>query len=162
MPYPYQLAPQDAALGEVLALIKSAFAFMDGRVDPPSTATTLTAEDLRRYATEGEIWAVGHPVIACMILTPKPPALYLGKLAVAAERRHEGLARLLIDLAEDRARDLGLAWVELGTRVELSENQTAFTAMGFAEAMRECHPGFDRPTSIVYRRPVPTEKGDRP
>ena len=161
MPYPYQISPDDPAIDKVLSLIKSTFAFMDGLVDPPSSANGLTTEALRRQATAGEVWAIGRPIVACMVLTPMPPALYLGKLAVAPHRRREGLAALLIDLAEDRARDLGLAWVELGTRVELVENQAAFGAMGFAEVMRECHPGFDRPTSIVYRRPVQAAKGDQ-
>ena len=95
----------------------------------------------------------GTPV-ACMFLTPKPGALYVGKLAVAASHRGQGLARRMLDRAEARARDLGLPALELQTRVELVENQAAFLAMGFVEVGRTAHKGYDRPTSITYRRAV--------
>ncbi|MEI2652271.1 MAG: GNAT family N-acetyltransferase [Microthrixaceae bacterium] len=75
---------------------------------------------------------IGAPV-ACVFLTPKPGALYVGKLAVADSHRGQGLARRLIDRAEARAREMGLPALELQTRVELVENQAAFLAMGFRE-----------------------------
>jgi hypothetical protein len=45
--------------------------------------------------------------------------------------------------------------LELQTRVELEENHAAFRAMGFAEAGRTAHPGYDRPTSITFRKDLP-------
>jgi GNAT superfamily N-acetyltransferase len=137
----------------ILALLRDAFAYMEGRIDPPSSLRDLTPDALCRQTLTGEIWILGAPV-ACVFLTPKPGALYLGKLAVAASHRGQGLARRLIDQAERRARELGLPMLELQTRVELVENQSAFQAMGFVEAGRTAHAGFDRPTSITYRRAV--------
>lgn len=137
----------------ILDLLQGAFAYMDGRIDPPSSLAMLDAAALTRQAQTGEIWIIGAPV-ACLFLTPRPRALYLGKLAVDHRHRGKGLARRLIDLAEERARALGLPALELQTRVELVENQAAFQAMGFVETGRTAHPGFDRPTSITYRRPV--------
>ena len=151
---PRSLSTDDPALAECLALIRTAFAYMDGVVDPPSTVHLMTPETLAETATRAEVWAIGAPVVACAILTPMLPVLYLGKLAVAETERGRGHARALIDLAQARARALGLAAVELGTRVELTANQRAFAAMGFTEVAREAHPGFDRPTAIVYRRTV--------
>ena len=55
---------------------------------------------------------------------------------------------------EVSASDLGLPVLELQTRVELVENQAAFLAMGFVEVGRTAHKGYDRPTSITYRRAV--------
>jgi ribosomal protein S18 acetylase RimI-like enzyme len=138
----------------LLALIRAGFAFMDGRIDPPSSMHTLTPDAIARQAREGEVWAIGHPPVACMFLTPKPGALYIGKLAVAAAHRRRGLARSLIDLAETRARALRLPALELQTRIELFENQSTFRALGFVEVARTAHPGHDRPTSITFRRPV--------
>lgn len=137
----------------ILSLLQGAFAYMEGRIDPPSSLRTLTPEALTRQAEVGEIWVIGAAV-ACVILMPKPGVLYVGKLAVAAEHRGQGLARRLIDQAETRAREMGLPALELQTRVELVENQAAFRAMGFQEVGRTAHPGFDRPTSITYRRAV--------
>ncbi len=148
-----RLAEDPALWPPILALLRQAFAYMDGRIDPPSSLRDLTPEALTRQARVGEIWIIGAPV-ACVFLTPKPGALYVGKLAVAESHRGQGLARRLIDRAETRAREMGLPELELQTRVELVENQATFVAMGFREVGRTAHEGFARPTSITYRRAV--------
>jgi ribosomal protein S18 acetylase RimI-like enzyme len=134
------------------ALIARAFAGMEGRIDPPSSLHRLTPTDLARQAVEGEIWVIGSPPLACMVLTPKADALYLGKLAVEPAQQGRRHGRTLLALAEDRARTLGFQVLELETRVELVENQRFFTGLGFQEVARKAHPGFDRPTSITYRK----------
>ena len=152
---PRRLAPADD-LGPALALIRQAFAYMAGRVDPPSSAERLDLAALRKIAAASELWVqedLGLPV-ACMILTPRPDALYIGKLAVAGPVRNRGLARQLMSHARARARALGLNWLELQTRVELTENHAAFAALGFVETGRSAHDGFDRPTAITFRRAV--------
>lgn len=136
------------------ALIARAFAGMAGRIDPPSSLHRLTAQDLARQAVTGEVWVIGVPALACVVLTPKGDALYLGKLAVDPGQQGKGFGRTLMDMAEDRARALGFAVLELETRVELAENQRLFTGLGFAQVARTVHPGFDRPTSLTYRKPV--------
>jgi ribosomal protein S18 acetylase RimI-like enzyme len=138
----------------LLRLIQAEFGFMDGRIDPPSSMHALTAQTIASQAQSGEIWVIGAPPVACVFLTPKPQALYVGKLAVAASHRRAGLARQLIDLAEHRARALQLPALELQTRVELTENHATFRALGFTEVARTAHPGYDRPTSITFRRAV--------
>jgi GNAT superfamily N-acetyltransferase len=137
----------------ILGLLQRAFAFMEGRIDPPSSLRDLSPRALDTQARVGEIWIIGAPV-ACTFLTPKAAALYIGKLAVAPSHRGQGLARRLIDQADLQARALGLPVLELQTRVELVENQATFQAMGFVEAGRTAHAGYNRPTSITYRRPV--------
>lgn len=136
------------------ALIARAFAGMEGRIDPPSSLHRLTAQDLARQAVAGEIWVIGVPPLACMVLTPKPAALYLGKLAVNPGQQGKGFGRALVALAEVRAVALGFTALELETRVELVENQRFFSGSGFQEVARKAHPGFDRPTSITYRKVV--------
>ena len=138
----------------ILALLKAEFAYMDGRIDPPSSLHDLTPEALSDQAARGEIWVIGRPPLASIFLTPKPQALYLGKLAVAADHRGQGLARQLVDLAETRARALNLPALELQTRVELTGNHATFRALGFVETGRTAHQGYDRPTSVTFRRPV--------
>lgn len=152
---PRRLGPADD-LGPTLALIRQAFATMAGRVDPPSSAERLDLAGLRAALAASELWVMedlGQPV-ACVILTPRPGALYIGKLAVAGSMRRRGLARQLLSHARARARALGLSALELETRVELTENHAAFAALGFAETGRSAHEGFDRPTTITFRRAV--------
>ncbi len=137
----------------VLALIQRAFAGMEGRIDPPSSLHRLTAGGIAAQARTGEIWVV-PPLQACMFLTPKDGRLYLGKLAVEPALQGRGLARQLVALAEERARALGFAILELETRVELTENHAIFRHLGFVETGRKAHPGFDRPTSITFAKRV--------
>jgi GNAT superfamily N-acetyltransferase len=150
-----QLAQDPASWQAVLSLIQTEFAYMQGRIDPPSSMQRLSLAALATQAETGEIWTLGTPPLACVFLTRKAEALYIGKLAVRADQRGRGLARRLITQAEARARTLGLRWCELETRVELVENHASFRAMGFVETARKAHAGFDRPTSITFRKPVP-------
>jgi ribosomal protein S18 acetylase RimI-like enzyme len=138
----------------LLRLIQTEFAFMERRIDPPSSMHSLTADAIAAQAVSGEVWAIGAPPVACLFLTVKPQALYLGKLAVATGQRGRGLARSLIGTAAARARALGLPVLELQTRVELVENQAAFRRMGFTEVGQGSHQGYDRITTLTFHCPV--------
>lgn len=146
----------DEDFAPLLGLVQSAFASMKGRIDPPSSANRLTADNLAEQARTGEVWVMedlGQPV-ACMVLTPKADHLYLGKLATDPAFRHQKLARQLIRHAESRARALALPELRLETRVELTENHATFRALGFTETARSAHPGFERPTSVTFSKAV--------
>lgn len=138
----------------LLSLIHRAFAYMEGVIDPPSSLHRLTPESVAALSRDGEIWAIGTPPVACVFLTPEPDALYLGKLAVDPSQQGRGHARTLIDLAAMRARALGLPALELRTRVELVANHAIFARMGFTRTAATAHSGYDRPTSLTFRRPV--------
>jgi GNAT superfamily N-acetyltransferase len=153
-PIPRRLGPDDPAIGAVHALLTAAFAHMEGRIHPPSSLGRMGPAELAVEAGRAELWVLGDPPRACVILTPQPDTLYLGKLAVAARARGQGLARVLVDHAGARARALGLPHVTLQTRVELTENHATFARLGFSEVGRTAHPGYDRPTSITFRRAV--------
>ena len=150
---PYRLPPE-ADFGPVLRLIRAAFAGMEGRIDPPSSMHGLSEAALAAMAQAGEVWVIGVPVVAAVVLTPQAGHLYLGKLAVDAEWRGRGLARSLVDLASARAAERGLPAVQLQTRVELVENHATFAALGFVEVARTAHAGYDRPTSVTFRKDV--------
>lgn len=149
---PRRLGPEDSGLPAVLRLIQSEFAYMEGVIDPPSSMHRLTLADLAQDGVE--VWAIGSPPVACVVLTPKNDALYLGKLAVRSDERGKGHARALIDLALRRARSLGLPALECQTRVELTANHAIFETMGFARTAATAHAGYDRPTSYTYHKEV--------
>ncbi len=131
----------------ILALIHRAFACMEGRINPPSSLHSLTVDELRHG---GEVWVIGTPPIACVTLSRRAEALYLGKLAVEPAMQGKGLGRRLIAVAEMRARQMGLPALMLQTRVELAENHRAFAAMGFQKTAETAHPGFARATSFTF------------
>jgi GNAT superfamily N-acetyltransferase len=136
----------------LLALIKRAFAGMEGRIDPPSSLHKMTAQDLATH--KGEVWVIGRPARACVVLTPKPHALHLGRLSVDPPLRGKGYAHILIDHAEARAQALGLPQLELQSRIELVENHAIFFALGFKQTGSMSHPGFKGPTSLVFTKAV--------
>ncbi len=151
---PYRLLATSPQLTAALTLMRESFAFMDCRIDPPSSIHHLTLHKLQQQALEGEIWALGTPLSACLVLTPRGESLYLGKLAVDQRIRGTGCTRQLVDHAATRAAALQCSCLELEVRVELVENQAAFARMGFVEIARTSHPGFTYPTSVTMRRPV--------
>jgi GNAT superfamily N-acetyltransferase len=136
------------------ALLSTAFAYMAERIDPPSSMTRLTLDDLRRKAKAEDLFLIrlnGAP-IACLFGMQMAGAYYIGKLAVAAPQRGRGYARALVEAAATHARARGLPALELQSRVELVENHAAFAAMGFVQTAATAHPGYDRPTSLTFRR----------
>ncbi|WP_052269573.1 GNAT family N-acetyltransferase [Leisingera sp. ANG-M6] len=155
MTAPWRLSPDDPSLRDVLDLIQRSFAFMEGRIDPPSSMHRLSLAALQDQCRDGEIWGIGTPPAACIFLTPRPDCLYLGKLAVDETHRGTGLARTLVELAATRAAALGLPVLRLQTRVELTKNHAAFARMGFRKTGETAHPGFDRPTSVTMEKSVP-------
>lgn len=142
----------DPELPAILALIQSSFAYMDGIIDPPSSMHLLTLEAVEKQALTGEIWSLGPPLTACAFFTITPRSLYIGKVAVAAQARGQGAARRLIEHAVQRADHHNLPALELQSRIELTDNHAAFSAMGFVQSARTSHPGYSRPTSITFRR----------
>ena len=151
---PQRMTATDGQAGPVLELIRSSFAYMAGRIDPPSSIHRMTEADVLSCCDTGEVWFIGHPPSACMILTFKSDCLYLGKLAVAANARGKGLARALIDHAVQRAKVAKLNQLELQTRVELVENHTTFQRLGFVKVAETAHRGYRHATSITMRKPV--------
>ena len=151
---------QSPALPALHRLIHACFAPLDARIDPPSSVAALTPALLAQEATEGELWSLGDPPRAAMILRLEPDHLYVSKLAVSPDARRQGLALRLLALAEHRAHHLGKTALELQCRVELTENHAVFRRAGFAETGRRAHPGFDRPTSVSFRKELDT--GIRP
>ena len=151
---PHRITANDPNLPAVHALIRRAFAYMDGVVDPPSSMHLMTLQSLKHQTKTSEIWALGKPPRACVILTPQSDTLYLGKLACDARDQGRGYARCLVDFACERARALHLPSVTLQTRIELTTNHAIFKTLGFSEIARTRHAGYDRDTSITFRRDV--------
>lgn len=150
-------APGDFADWEgVRALILDAFAAMEGRIDPPSSALRLTPRSMAADAAQGALLLAEaeSALVGCAFIRPKGDALYIGKLAVRPDRHGNGIGKALVAAARAEARALGLKALELQTRIELTENHAAFARMGFVKVAETAHPGYRRPTSITMRAPA--------
>ncbi|MBE1708135.1 MULTISPECIES: GNAT family N-acetyltransferase [Mesorhizobium] len=139
---------------EVLALIMHAFAFMDGVIDPPSSAHLLTVDTLRDKALRetGFVALDGGSIVGCVFAQERADDFYVGKLAVAPDRQGRGIGRRLMQAVERLALDHGKAVLELQTRIELTGNHATFARLGFHETSRTAHEGYARPTSITMRK----------
>jgi GNAT superfamily N-acetyltransferase len=138
----------------LLALLHRAFAYMEGRIDPPSSLHRLDAARLSAKARAERLflaWQDGR-LAGCVFCDPRPDCLYIGKLAVEPALQGRGIGRALMARAEAEARALALPAIELQTRIELVGNHAAFDAMGFARTGDSAHEGYDRPTSVTMRK----------
>ncbi len=139
---------------ELLALILSSFAYMDGIIDPPSSAHRLTLASLAQKARDEIAFAAieNGRITGCVFCKPEPGFLYIGKLAVAPASQGKGMGRRLLSVAEAIARERGLPALRLETRIELAGNHAAFARWGFARTAENSHPGFARTTSIEMQK----------
>lgn len=150
-------APPDFTDWErVRALILAAFAYMETRIDPPSSALRLTAQSMKADTDKGALLLAERAgdLVGCVFAQTKADALYIGKLAVRPGLQGAGIGKMLVDAARKEARRRGLGILELQTRIELVENHATFARMGFVKTGEEAHEGFDRPTSITMRAKI--------
>lgn len=145
-----------ACWDELLDLILASFAYMDGRIDPPSSALALTPANLKAKALSEIAYAalVGEQLVGCIFCRPEVESLYVGKLAVLPAAQGKGIGKRLLGLAETTARELGLKTLRLETRIELIDNHATFAAWGFRKTAENHHAGFDRTTSIEMRKAI--------
>jgi GNAT superfamily N-acetyltransferase len=139
---------------ELLGVIRTSFSYMDGIIDPPSSAHRLTPKTLSAKAS-GEtcfIAEIGGELAGCAFIAEKADHFYLGKLAVLPRHQGKGIGRALLRAAERHAIRAGKPAIELQTRVELTANHRFFAAMGFVETARTAHEGYERPTSVTMRK----------
>ena len=140
----------------LLALLNTSFAYMEGRIDPPSSLLRMTADSLKAKAQNEDLFLILKDTrpIACLFGIAQEQDYYIGKLAVADAHRGLGLGQALVDAAAREAYRRGLSALRLETLVELRENHRAFRAMGFQLIGASAHKGHSRATSFTFRRPL--------
>ena len=139
---------------EVLRVLQDAFAFMEGRIDPPSSVHGLTSTSIATKSREETLFLATDEdeLLGCVFARRLDDAVYVSKLAVRPGRQAKGIGRRLMEAVEEHARHLGVGNLELDTRIELTENHAAFAAMGFIKTVEHAHEGYERPTFITMRK----------
>ena len=138
-----------------LALLHAAFAYMGNRIDPPSSLHRLTPQTIRDFASDNVLLAIldaNKSPLACLFVTKNPDHLYLGKWAVHPDHQGKGYARALLNWVE--AQPGNAQYIELETRIELTENHAYFQRQGFAITGETRHPGYTRTTGLTMRKPL--------
>ena len=148
--------PSDVDWADLHRLLHRAFAYMDRRIDPPSSLHRLTLAGLQEKAAQEILYLVydANRLVGCMFCRPQAQWIYVGKVAVEPSHQGRGIGRILFEKAFELAAERKSAGLELETRVELIENHQAFARLGFVKVGEDAHEGYDRPTSIRMRAPV--------
>ena len=139
---------------DLLALIRRAFAYMDGVIDPPSSAHLLSADSLAEKAKReaGFLAVENGRIVGCVFALERARDFYVGKLAVEPALQGQGVGARLMQAVEDLARERDKDAIELQARIELTANHAAFARLGFRETERTAHAGYDRLTSITMQK----------
>jgi ribosomal protein S18 acetylase RimI-like enzyme len=138
----------DSAL--LLDTIVQAFESYRGKFDPPSGVFAETVATIRGKVEigGGYIATIDGEVAGCVLYEPQADHVYLGRLAVLPAFRGNGVARVLVESVENRARELSLPAVQLGVRIALTGNQEMFTRLGYQVLYEGKHPGYDEITFV--------------
>ena len=142
---------------ELLKLICEAFAYMDGVIDPPSSAHALTLENLRQKGIDEVCFVAcdeNGTLLGCIFCKAEPATLYIGKLAVSPLAQGKGIGAALCAVAEQTAQQLGLKALRLQTRIELIANHRTFGRWGFVKTEERSHAGYQRITYIEMQKPL--------
>ena len=137
-------------------LLREAFKYMGGRIDPPSSLGAMGVTDFIQKAQDETLIVaqINNQLIGCAFAAIRDDCVYLSKVAVHQAYRRQGVTRSLFEAADELARQMGKRFLELQTRIELTENHQAFGALGFIKVAETAHPGYSRTTSITMRRAV--------
>jgi GNAT superfamily N-acetyltransferase len=138
----------------VLQLLRDAFAFMEERIDPPSSVHRLTPTSIAAKSREETLFLATDEdeLLGCVFASQRSESLYVSKLGVRRDRQGEGIGRRLMEAVEHHAHEVGIRNLELDTRIELTENQETFAAMGYVRTAEHAHDGYDQPTFVTMRK----------
>ncbi|MEX1035173.1 MAG: GNAT family N-acetyltransferase [Sneathiella sp.] len=137
----------------LIDLLQAAFAYMETRIDPPSSLRLLTRETVVDKAMEETLflaWEEGR-LVGCCFLKDTGETIYLGKLAIDPKNQKSGIGGLIVDHAITFSKSRGKKRIELQSRVELTEVHDFFHRHGFRQTGATAHTGYDRPTSITMQ-----------
>jgi ribosomal protein S18 acetylase RimI-like enzyme len=100
--------------------------------------------DERVASAEVTVAEVGGEVAGFVVLVPGTEDLLVENVAVDPSHQGRGIGGALLDLADRRARELGVDRVRLYTHEGMTENLALYARRGFAEDERRQEDGFAR------------------
>jgi ribosomal protein S18 acetylase RimI-like enzyme len=131
----------EADLADITSVTAGAYARYRDRMDKPP-APVLT--DYSSAIAAGQVWVVGDPVTAVLVLVPEQDSMLVENVAVSPAAQGTGLGRRLMDFAERKALASGLRRMTLYTNEVMTENLAIYTRLGYRETARRGEHGYRR------------------
>ena len=93
-----------------------------------------------------ETWVLveGDDTTGVLVMRPKEDHLFVETVAVRTGWQGEGLGRMLMEFAEEVARDRGLHEIRLYTNEKMTENLHFYRSLGYEETGRGLDEGYQR------------------
>jgi ribosomal protein S18 acetylase RimI-like enzyme len=136
--------PRPATEADLLAIrpvIVAAYARYRDRMNRPP-APVLT--DYSDAIAAGQVWVLGDPVTAVLVLIPEQDSLLVENVAVSPAAQDTGLGRRLMEFAERQASSRGLSRLTLYTNEIMTENLAIYARLGYRETVRRTEDGYRR------------------
>jgi GNAT superfamily N-acetyltransferase len=134
----------DADLAAVEQVVQDAYRIYIPRIGKPPGPML---DDYSARIAEGSVSVVeaGDGTTAgIVVLLPEVDHLLLDNIAVRPDHQGQGFGRVLLEFAEQRARQLGYNEIRLYTHEKMTENIGLYARIGFAETGRGHQDGYDR------------------
>ena len=115
-------------------------------------------DDHAEVVARGHTWVAEEAgaLVGVLVLVPGSDHLLIENVAVAPDRWGTGVGRRLLDVAEDRAREAGVAELRLYTNALMTENRAYYARRGYRETGRQVVDGFDR---VWFAKPAQPNAG---
>ncbi|WP_251977811.1 GNAT family N-acetyltransferase [Salinicola avicenniae] len=135
----------------VEALVNAAYGHYVERI---GTVPGPMRDDYAAYIAAGYVTLLldDEAIGGLLVLIPHDDTLLLDNVAVAPGHQGRGIGRRLMQLAEQRARELGLGSITLYTQEQMHENRAIYRHYGYVETHHARERGLDR----VYLRKMLT------
>jgi len=131
----------ESDLPSVRKVVASAYARYRDRMDRPPAPVL---NDYRAATASGQVWVLGDPVFAVIVLIGQGEALLVENVAVAPSAQGQGFGRGLMEFAERQAIEQGLGKLTLYTNEIMTENLELYARLGFCEVGRCAEGGYRR------------------
>ena len=129
--------------GAVTACVREAYAKYVGRIGR-EPAPMLVDYGAAILAREAWVLVEGDDTTGVLVMRPKEDHLFVETVAVRTGWQGEGLGRMLMEFAEEVARDRGLHEIRLYTNEKMTENLPFYRGLGYEETGRGLDEGYRR------------------
>jgi N-acetylglutamate synthase-like GNAT family acetyltransferase len=141
-----ELRPRRATHDDVDGIQRLVVAAFGKYVDRIGRPPAPMAADYAELLTTSRVWIIEHDgeVVGVLVTQAQSDHLLLDTIAVAPTAQGGGHGRVLLERADQDARELGLPEIRLCTNEAMTENLEFYPRRGFHETGRGVQDGYHR------------------